>query len=100
MKLTIDPCGTLDIEASNIYLRGGYPVMNSMILKDIQMEIVLQEPDHQILQYRSSALGNGMFGLEIHHHLPSPLTPPYGALRSLPLGEGLAMKALESILYD
>ncbi|MBN1812642.1 MAG: alpha-galactosidase [Anaerolineae bacterium] len=81
MKLTIDPCETLDIEASSIYLRGGHPVVNSSALKDFQVEVVLHELDHQIVQYRSSMLGDAVFGLEICRDRPSPLAP-------LPEGEG------------
>lgn len=68
MKLTFTPSGILDIEASSIYLRGGYPVVNLVVLKDIQIQVVLHEPDHQIIQYRSSTLEDGIFGLEILHN--------------------------------
>jgi alpha-galactosidase len=71
MKFIFSPSGTLDIEASDIYLRGGCPVVNSFVLKDIQMEIVLDEPDHQIVQYRSLALGDGIFSLEVFHDQPA-----------------------------
>ena len=67
MKLAFSPSGALDIEASSICLRGGSPVVNSLVLKDIQTEVVLNESDHQIVQYRSPTLGGGIFGLEIFH---------------------------------
>lgn len=67
MRFTCSPSGMLDIEANDICLRGGYPVVNSLVLTDIQAEVDLHEPDHQIMQYRSPKLGDGIFGLEIKH---------------------------------
>jgi hypothetical protein len=67
MKSTFTPSGTLDIEARSLILRGGYPAMNSSALKDVRMEIVLQESDHQIVRYRSPILGEGGFVIEIRH---------------------------------
>jgi alpha-galactosidase len=70
MKLTFSPSNALDIEASHVYLRGGCPVVNSFVLQDAQREVILDEPDHQIFQYRSPLLENAVFGLEILY--PSP----------------------------
>jgi hypothetical protein len=73
MKSTFTPSGMLDIKASSIRLCGGYPVVNSSALEDIQVEVVLYEPDHQIVQYRSLTLEDSIFGLEIcHDRFPSP----------------------------
>ncbi|MCB0163954.1 MAG: alpha-galactosidase [Anaerolineae bacterium] len=65
MNMTIDRHRLLKIEASSITLCGGFPIVNGQPLTDFQMEIVLNEPDRQILHYHASALGNGTFGLEI-----------------------------------
>jgi alpha-galactosidase len=67
MKLSLTSSGVLNIEASSIYLCGSCPVVNSSVLKDVQVETSLDEANHQIVQYRSPALGDGFFGLEIHH---------------------------------
>jgi alpha-galactosidase len=75
MKFTIDSCGIFDIEGSNIHLCGGYPVVNSSVLNHIRAEVVLDEASHQIVQYRSPALGDGVFGLEIYHDQPSSHSP-------------------------
>jgi hypothetical protein len=68
MNLIFNSSGILDIDTNSIYLRGGLPVVNSSVLKDTRMEIVLNEPAHQIVQYRSPVLGDGIFGLEILHN--------------------------------
>lgn len=73
MNLIIDPSGVFDIKASSVRLCGGYPVLNSDVLENAQWEIVLDEPDHRILKYRASTLGDGIFGLEIRRGQPSHL---------------------------
>lgn len=67
MKLILSSSNAFDIEASHMYLRGGCPVVNSLVLQDVQVEVILDEPDRQIFRYRSSILGNGTFSLEIRH---------------------------------
>ncbi|MBN1119765.1 MAG: alpha-galactosidase [Anaerolineae bacterium] len=65
MRLAVTFSGSLDIEADSIVLRDGYPVVNSIVLKDFQVEIVQDEPEHKLLRYQSPVLGDGVFGLEI-----------------------------------
>lgn len=65
MRSTCSSTGILDIEASDIRLRDGLPVVNSLALQDTQVEVVLTEPHHQIVQYRSPTLGDGLFGLDV-----------------------------------
>ncbi len=71
MKLTFSPSNTLDIEASHIRLHRICPVVNSLVLQDAQSEMMLDEPDRQILRYQSRMLGDGTFNLEICHDKPS-----------------------------
>jgi alpha-galactosidase len=65
MKISITTSGALDIEGKDICLRGGYPVINSMALEDLQAEIVRDEAGLHLVQYVSPQLGSARLFLEI-----------------------------------
>jgi hypothetical protein len=55
MKLILPSSNAFEIKTSHVYLRGGWPFVNSLILQDAQGEVILM--GRQILRYWSPALG-------------------------------------------
>jgi len=66
MKINLTSAGMLNVESNIIFLRNARPVLNSIVLQEIQAEITLSGEDAQeiIIRYRSPALGSGRFVVE------------------------------------
>lgn len=67
MKIAVTPAGTLSIESNIVSLRHARPVLNSVILPDLQAEITSNANESQdlLIRYRSPALGRGAFVVEV-----------------------------------
>src|ERR1041384_5594042 len=66
MKIAVTPDGTVSIESNIVSLRGARPVLNAVILENLQVEIAPTVPAAQniLVRYRSPALGPGAFIIE------------------------------------